>query len=85
MQYNFVGVNYFKYFIAFSRSCEKTMHLLRECQDTILTILSVLLYDPLYVWTITPEKAQRKQSEKGKDVEPNTIEGEYSYICITFS
>lgn len=34
------------------------MEVLRENQETILTILQVLLYDPLYVWTISPERNQ---------------------------
>lgn len=45
----------------FRRTCEKTMQVLRECQETILTILEVLLYDPLYAWTMTPAIAQSKQ------------------------
>uniref|UniRef100_A0A1B6BXN6 Serine/threonine-protein kinase ATM n=4 Tax=Clastoptera arizonana TaxID=38151 RepID=A0A1B6BXN6_9HEMI len=58
----------------FRRSCEKTMMVLRECQDTILTILSVLLYDPLYLWTITPEKAQQKQLDKSDITRSNTLD-----------
>ncbi|CAG5022045.1 unnamed protein product [Parnassius apollo] len=36
----------------FRRCCEKTMQLLRDNQETLLTILEVLLYDPLYSWTV---------------------------------
>lgn len=46
------------------RSCEKTMEVLRECKSTIVTILEVLLYDPLYMWTMTPAQAIAKQSSK---------------------
>ncbi|XP_031763657.2 serine-protein kinase ATM isoform X2 [Galleria mellonella] len=35
----------------FRRCCEKTMQLLRDNQETLLTILEVLLYDPLYSLT----------------------------------
>ncbi|KPI93799.1 Serine-protein kinase ATM [Papilio xuthus] len=36
----------------FRRCCEKTMQLLRDNQETLLTILQVLLCDPLYSWTV---------------------------------
>ncbi|XP_047544765.1 serine-protein kinase ATM isoform X2 [Vanessa atalanta] len=36
----------------FRRCCEKTLHLLRDNQETLLTILEVLLCDPLYLWII---------------------------------
>ncbi|XP_063244550.1 serine-protein kinase ATM [Bacillus rossius redtenbacheri] len=48
----------------FRRSCEKTMSVLRENQETIHTILEVLLYDPLYLWTITPAKASDIQGKR---------------------
>lgn len=40
------------------RCCEKTMQLLRDNQETLLTILEVLLCDPLYSWTVAPMTAQ---------------------------
>ncbi|KPJ15116.1 Serine/threonine-protein kinase ATM [Papilio machaon] len=36
----------------FRRCCEKTLQLLRDNQETLLTILQVLLCDPLYSWTV---------------------------------
>lgn len=39
------------------RSCENTLEVLRKNSDTVITILEVLLYDPLYAWTITPAQA----------------------------
>nr|CAD7397997.1 unnamed protein product [Timema cristinae] len=45
----------------FRKSCEKTMSVLRQNQVTILTILEVLLYDPLYAWTITPSEGFKRQ------------------------
>ncbi|XP_041988824.1 serine-protein kinase ATM [Aricia agestis] len=35
----------------FRKCCEKTLQLLRDNQETLLTILEVLLCDPLYLWT----------------------------------
>lgn len=45
------------------RSCEETMTVLREQKEIIVTLLRVLLYDPLYSWAITPAKAATYQSE----------------------
>lgn len=42
----------------FRVTCDKTMQVLRDNQDTIVTLLDVLLYDPLYAWTITANKTQ---------------------------
>jgi ataxia telangiectasia mutated family protein len=38
-----------------------TMRILRESKDEIMTILEVLVFDPLYNWSLTPEKAFRIQ------------------------
>lgn len=39
------------------------MLVLRQNEETILTILEVLLYDPLYSWTITPAEAYSRQKD----------------------
>jgi phosphatidylinositol kinase/protein kinase (PI-3 family) len=51
------------------------MTVLRESQEMLLTILQVLLYDPLYVWTISPERNQNnRQGMKGaRDAAGNLI------------
>lgn len=48
----------------FRRCCEFTMEVMRKQQDSILTLLEVLLYDPLYVWTMTPQKAAALQQKQ---------------------
>lgn len=48
----------------FRRCCEFTMEVMRKEQDSILTLLEVLLYDPLYVWTVTPQKAAALQQKR---------------------
>ena len=48
----------------FRRCCEFTMEVMRKQQDSILTLLEVLLYDPLYVWTVTPQKAAALQQKQ---------------------
>ncbi|XP_048349844.1 serine-protein kinase ATM [Sphaerodactylus townsendi] len=51
----------------FRRCCEKTMAVMRNSQETLLTIVEVLLYDPLFDWTMNPLKAlylqQRPEDE----------------------
>lgn len=58
----------------FRRSCEKTMVVLRKNKETILTILEVLLYDPLYAWTITASEAYSRQKDE-EDVDLKFTEG----------
>lgn len=50
------------------RSSEATMTMLREQRQIIITLLQVLLYDPLFTWAITPEKACKMQSDVVKGV-----------------
>jgi serine-protein kinase ATM len=45
----------------FRRSCEKTMEVLKSNKETLVTILEVLLCDPLYIWTLSQEQAFKKQ------------------------
>lgn len=41
------------------------MEVMRNNQEALLTILEVLLYDPLHVWTISPAKAYALQQRRG--------------------
>ncbi|KAI4461961.1 serine/threonine-protein kinase atm [Holotrichia oblita] len=45
----------------FRKSCERTMEVMRNNHETIITILEVLLYDPLYEWTVSPAEAYSMQ------------------------
>ena len=49
----------------FRKSAEATMKVMRDHKESILTILEVLIFDPLYNWSVTPERAYRIQF--GKD------------------
>lgn len=51
----------------FRKSCEKTMEVMRQNSETIITILEVLLYDPLYEWTISPAEAYSRQCSNETD------------------
>ncbi|KAL0931007.1 phosphatidylinositol 3 (ataxia telangiectasia mutated) [Colletotrichum truncatum] len=56
----------------FRRCCEFTLHALREETYSIMTILDVLRYDPLYSWSISPvrlAKLQGGQDDGDDDVD----------------
>lgn len=59
-------------FPACCRCCEKSLGVLRQHQEALLTILQVLLYDPLCNWTLSPEKAfllqQRREDTSAGDL-----------------
>ena len=43
------------------------MEVMRNNQEALLTILEVLLYDPLYAWTILPAKANALQQTRNRN------------------
>ncbi|XP_076466353.1 serine-protein kinase ATM-like [Babylonia areolata] len=45
----------------FRRCCEKTMEVMRAHQESLMTIVQVLLYDPLSDWTLSPQRAYAVQ------------------------
>ncbi|XP_038177673.1 serine-protein kinase ATM isoform X1 [Arvicola amphibius] len=64
----------------FRRCCEKTMEVMRSSRETLLTIVEVLLYDPLFDWTMNPLKAlylqQRPEDETELHSTPNAEDQE---------
>lgn len=48
----------------FRRCCEFTLDALREEQYSIMTILDVLRYDPLYTWSISPLRLAKLQKAR---------------------
>lgn len=58
----------------YRRSCEKTMEVLRQNKSTILTIVEVLLHDPLYAWTLTSSAASKRQETTVHINEGNALE-----------
>ncbi|EMP35905.1 Serine-protein kinase ATM [Chelonia mydas] len=64
----------------FRRCCEKTMTVMRNSQEALLTIVEVLLYDPLFDWTMNPLKAlylqQRPEDEADINSTLNTSDQE---------
>ncbi|KAG7147683.1 Serine/threonine-protein kinase TEL1 like [Verticillium longisporum] len=49
----------------FQRCCEFTLDALREETYSIMTILDVLRYDPLYSWSISPVRLAKLQGGSG--------------------
>jgi len=47
----------------FRQCCELTMDVLRAHKDELLTIMDVLLHDPLHSWTFTKRKAAARQRD----------------------
>lgn len=56
----------------FRRCCEFTLSALREEQYSIMTILDVLRYDPLYTWSISPLRLAKLQ--KARDDDETTVD-----------
>ncbi|KAK7882898.1 hypothetical protein WMY93_029072 [Mugilogobius chulae] len=51
-----------------NRCCEKTMEVMRNSQEALLTIVEVLLYDPLFDWTMNPLKAFYLQHDEQQEL-----------------
>lgn len=58
----------------FRKTCEKTMLILRENHKTLETILEVLLYDPMYAWTLSATQAQRYQLQDNEKINDDTMD-----------
>ncbi|KAJ5527329.1 hypothetical protein N7513_011488 [Penicillium frequentans] len=62
----------------FRRCCEFTLEALRQESYSIMTILDVLRYDPLYSWTVSPLRMKKMQDNQdagdGLPVVPGTTD-----------
>ena len=45
----------------FTSAAESTLSILRKNADSLLTILSAVVNDPLYKWSVSPMQARRRQ------------------------
>ncbi|XP_074626555.1 serine-protein kinase ATM-like isoform X2 [Acropora palmata] len=63
----------------YRRCCEKTMDVMRTSQESLMTIVEVLLYDPLSSWTLSPEKRKelQKAEEDHCDFAPSNTTSDY--------
>lgn len=50
------------------------MEVMHSSEEVIITILQVLLYDPLYSWTMSPIKAYQLQSNKTIENDPSVLD-----------
>ncbi|GIY53666.1 serine-protein kinase ATM [Caerostris darwini] len=60
----------------FKRCSEKTLEVMRNSQDVLLTILEVLLHDPLYEWSVPAGKSSQRadtSSTSNSQKEINTL------------
>ncbi|CAM9360080.1 unnamed protein product, partial [Sphacelaria rigidula] len=51
---------------AFRKACEAAMRVLRSDAPSVLTILEVLLHDPLYKWMLSPLAARQRQQDESR-------------------
>lgn len=66
----------------FKKSCEKTLHLLRENKSVLLTILEVLLYDPLYIWDYYAKKEEEILESTSNDQEKKNFMAQRALLRI---
>ncbi|KAJ5339579.1 hypothetical protein N7452_006307 [Penicillium brevicompactum] len=59
----------------FRRCCEFTLEALRQESYSIMTILDVLRYDPLYSWTVSPLRMKKMQDDQEADEGPPVLPG----------
>lgn len=62
------------------RCCEETMTVLRDRREMIITLLQVLIYDPLFSWSISPYKAYKMQSEDSIRFTESGDQGQYNFF-----
>lgn len=58
----------------FRRCCEFTLEALRKEADSIMAILDVLRYDPLYNWSVSPTRLAKLQEGQNAALEANVTE-----------
>ena len=54
----------------FTSAAESTLSVLRKNADSLLTILSAVVNDPLYKWSVSPVQASRRQRIAAADGAP---------------
>ena len=59
---------------AFTSAAEATMKVLKENSSALLTILSAVVSDPLYKWSVSPITARQHQRDKDDDDDNNVVD-----------
>ncbi|RKF53589.1 Serine/threonine-protein kinase TEL1 [Golovinomyces cichoracearum] len=57
----------------FRRCCEATLEALQEDSSTIMSILDVLRYDPLYNWSVSPVRLAKLREEQQDGIDITTV------------
>ncbi|KAG5684498.1 hypothetical protein PVAND_013728 [Polypedilum vanderplanki] len=65
----------------FRKVCEQTLDILCKNERTISTILEVLLYDPMYSWSLGAEAARRVQLEDDSNVDEEENQEEFDSMA----
>lgn len=60
----------------FRRCCEFTLDALRKESYSIMTILDVLRYDPLYSWSLSPLRLRKLQDAQDEALAPTDADGD---------
>lgn len=65
----------------FRKSCEITLSVMRRYKDVLLTVVEVLLHDPMFNWGLTPEDVLREQLDLDRrhDSEGDSSPGDSSF------
>lgn len=65
----------------FRKSCEITLSVMRRHKDVLLTVVEVLLHDPMFNWGLTPEDVLREQLDpkRGDEVDDDSSPGDSSF------
>ncbi|XP_011193336.2 serine/threonine-protein kinase ATM [Zeugodacus cucurbitae] len=59
----------------FKKACQSTLEVLRKNQSVIITILEVLLYDPLYIWNVV-------QTPSGSIADEKNLTAQRALLCV---
>lgn len=62
----------------FRRCCEITLRVMRHNKDVLLTVIDVLLHDPMFTWALTPEEVLKEQGPPHGDSDDLFEENETS-------
>lgn len=63
----------------FRRCCERTMEVMRASRELLVTVVEVLLHDPLSSWTLSPERVAALQAD-GDALPPQRPSPELPYM-----
>jgi ataxia telangiectasia mutated family protein len=56
------------------RCCEETLSVLRANKESLLTLVEVLIHDPILKWAMSPEVARRRQAGQPEDDADNNAD-----------